>query len=210
MMDAAENVQFVAAYGTLRDPESVAKTLGNAARASFYAQLEGFSLEFNVPIEEVHVSALGIVAAEGSFVEVSLVEVSQDELLLLDKRETGAYQRVEVPKMSLSFCEAYMPETTRVWIYKPTAPSPASADFPVILSDLDVMLRARYRIDGERGMVQFLRSVRGLEMLINDRAKPLYPRALDYSDPQNLQLIDKIDNLLDRLIHTPEAKKKAQ
>lgn len=70
--------------------------------------------------------------------------------------------------------------------------SPGDASKPIVLSYLDAVLQGYLRAFGDGGAVRFMRSTTGWTVpVLNDRAAPKYPRAVQLSDDDR-RIIDHL------------------
>lgn len=112
-----------------------------------------------------------------------IVALERDDLPELDAREAG-YERLELAS-SLFVLSADCPPTDTVHVYRSLCSTPADQQHPVLRSYVDCVLagyQARY---GSEGLNHFVSTTDGWpDTLRDDRAQPLYPRAVAIDEGQ--------------------------
>lgn len=162
---------YVFGYGSIINLKSANKT--TKAKNLKPKTIFGFSREWNINIEGVNQTALGIIKKKGSKCNGVLVEV--DDLKEMDKREIG-YNRVLVED--------------NIWVYIPKKTNKATKDYPIVQSYVDVVLEGCFKISNDFAK-EFIDTTNGWKYLVNDRENPKYPRA-----EKNLIFKKEIDFLL--------------
>ena len=91
-------------YGTLRDPKTQLEVFGRIA------EMHSDKLpNFIKQTVEINNNLYPIAAkSKGNFIEGKVIEATPEELLLIDKYETSAYERVEV----------HLASEKKAWVYR--------------------------------------------------------------------------------------------
>lgn len=142
-------------------------------------------------------TALNVVPQQDAEICAVLVEESLENLPSLDLRESG-YERVSLPEGQIQPIAAdhgveWSPDQL-FYIYQATAAHYhfADADYPILQSYVDVVMSGVIRKFTVEGAAEFVRTCAGFDRPIyNDRAAPIYPRALSLS-AEELGVIDAI------------------
>jgi hypothetical protein len=125
------------------------------------------------------VAFLTVTRAPGSFISGLIAEVPGGDWAALDARE-HAYDRVR-----LAEAEADDASMLDLHLYEASAhhTAPASLRHPVLLSYLDTVIGGYLAEFGEAGAEAFFDTTDGWDApILDDRARPLYPRAQAPSD----------------------------
>lgn len=163
--------------------------------------LSGFQREWSFRNEHgyARITALNVTPkAESSIAAVLAVE-PMHALHSLDEREMG-YNRTLIDTSLITAVH----ETDAAWVdemrerplyiyqAKPENHHLANEDYPILQSYLDVVMDGLIRTFSLTEAARFVREAVGMDRtIINDRAAPIYPRALNY-EPSRLREIDEI------------------
>ena len=128
-------------------------------------------------------SVLTVEPAPAVDIEGVLVPISLTDLPHLDRREKGYERR----SLELS-CDA-----ESVSVYVSCNALPASEQYPLLQSYVDCVLAGYLAVFGWDGVARFFATTQGWEApIINDRMKPLYPRAVKIDDATQREFDDRI------------------
>jgi len=180
---------WIFGYGSLINRASVRHTLADEAIGEVVpGRISGWRRSWSNRVVARGRTGLGAcVEAEGRINGVA-IELLDPDFAALDLREAG-YMRERVKDQTLVDGE--------LWLYTKPDGMPASAEFPVAVSYLEVVLSGCLAL-GREFAVEFLTETPGLTALMNDRAAPVYPRRV----PLAADEIAAIDDLL--FTHLPE------
>ena len=180
---------WIFGYGSLINRASLRHTLTDERVGEIVpGRLSGWRRSWSNRVVARRRTGLGArLEAQGRINGVA-IELLDDDFSALDARESG-YVRELVAKQDLVDGE--------LWLYTKADGMPASRDFPVALSYLEVVL-VGCLVLGRDFAVEFLTQTPGLVALMNDRAAPVYPRRVPLSAEQTAE----IDDLL--FTHLPE------
>lgn len=136
------------------------------------------------------IAFLTAVPDANSTIEGLSAAVPNDDWAALDEREY-AYQRVPLVDQA----------QTAIYAIAPDAHDAGSAQFPILLSYLDVVVQGYLAEFGEAGAALFFATTHGWDTpILNDRADPLYPRHQRLSADQTAFVDESIYALGCRLI----------
>jgi len=125
---------------------------------------------------------------EGSYIDGLIAAVPGADWAALDQRETG-YDRV--PLATGISHEADTAGEIAVYHIPADKHGPADGQRPILLSYLDVVVQGYMQVFGEEGGQHFFDTTAGWDgPILNDRAKPLYPRA-QLLTPQETSFVDR-------------------
>ena len=212
---------WVFGYGSLISARSRARSGASGQYVSVLAKglsrswsarvdLEGSGLCVNDSIKGTTAVSVRVVEDLGVVCNGVAVEVNEAELRKLDARESG-YQRVRLPTEHLApfgdpSLPSPLPPGEKVWVYVSDTDDPATPDFPLIQSYIDVILLGAAEISA-RFVERFVATTAGWGgadgdgdgsggCWLDDRAKPGYVRA----DEKALERASEFDGLLRRLV----------
>lgn len=142
-------------------------------------------------------TALNVVQQDDAQMCAVLVEESLDSLPSLDLRESG-YDRLSLRQTQIepivSSQEVTWTQDQDFFIYQSKVVNHhlADEDYPILQSYVDVVISGILSHFSSETAVEFVRSCGGFDRPIyNDRAEPIYPRALSLST-EELGMIDAI------------------
>jgi hypothetical protein len=182
-------INYVFGYGSLINPESRART--GYTGTTTPVLVGGFQRAWNFVYPESQMTALGVIPQEKATTNGVLVAISEAELPLFDKRESG-YKRVVVRRADITGLNGEQVPDGTFWLYVPTNPGFPSIDCPIAQSYVDVVLKGCLEL-GERFAAQFVRTTTNWEYpWIDDRSAPRYVRAMQTVPPHVSMKIDKI------------------
>jgi len=201
---------YVFGYGTLISSESRAYTVGEGTGKEILipVRVSGIERAWNLQITRLgkdyqgvshgNGTILGIVENDSAVCNGILIEVSQDALRELDKRE-AEYNRVEVLLSKITILtDQTFPSDASIWVYFPKdLPSPVNDEYPLIQSYIDVILTGCLIEYGEEFAIELIQSTTGWDggSWIDDRYCPRYTRLL-----QDTSCLSEIDALLERYV----------
>lgn len=138
------------------------------------------------------VAFLSAVPCTDTDIDGLIAHVPNDDWEALDQRE-WAYDRIKVTE------QVSHPVTRALDIAVYSVPerhhATSEADYPILLSYLDVVLQGYLHEFGETGVTRFMQTTSGWETLIlNDRAQPVYPRAQPIPDEQRAYVDEILRN----------------
>jgi len=164
---------FIVGYGSLISGTSRAKT-GETGRV-WPIKIAGFERHWSIMTSAFGMSSVAVIPKKGAYCNGVLIEISEAEIPVFDLREQG-YKRAEIDTSQLSaYQEEALPNGT-VWIYHSDDITPPTAECPITLSYVDVILAGCIE-QGDAFVGDFLQYTRGWETpLLNDRQQPRYPR----------------------------------
>lgn len=118
-------------------------------------------------------AVLSVTQSEGAKIDGLIAQVPNGDWAALDKRETR-YVRHKLPDDSAIYqvMENIVPDSA-----------------PILRSYLDVVIQGFHDHFGEDGVARFFQSTTNWQTIADDRAAPLYPRAITV-DPQITALVD--------------------
>jgi len=132
-------------------------------------------------------TSLSVQPASGQAIDGVLVSLAPEQLPDLDKREAG-YERLSLPATSFSASVKLNIDTVYVYRSLPTNRCVASHDYPILQSYIDCVAAGYDERFGRDGLKLMLQSTIGWENpILNDRAKPLYPRSVTLSSERLAQ-----------------------
>ena len=175
---------FVYGYGSLINRGSLTHTLDAEGLGEIVTgRVQGFQRAWSNRSTVRRRTGLGVRRHASACVNGVAIEVSAEQLQALDIRETG-YERVVVEAQDLV--------DGTLWIYtKPNGERPTE-ECPIALSYVDCVLAGCLE-KGKAFAVEFMRTTGWWTTpLMNDRAKPQYPRRT----PMTTATVAQIDALL--------------
>jgi cation transport protein ChaC len=146
-----------------------------------------------VPLKQAKICALTISPDSNTSIEGILLKVDKETELSLNKREIGYDKTIlngidlinQCANVQLNNDDAitYTSSTsTKAW---------ASKEAPILLSYIDVVAKGYYDVFGKQGVIEFFNTTQGWHLpILNDRKKPIYPRATTH-DKKFLDFIDQ-------------------
>ena len=173
-------------YGSLINSDSRRRTTGSGEARP--VRVRGWRRAWNVVSTATGVTYLGVVRVEHAVRNGVLFEVSPEQLIEFDARESG-YTRRAIP--SGDWIDA-VPRSISddAHVYVPDAPGTPTPSCPIVQSYVDVVLAGCLELGNEFAR-EFVASTDSWDLpWINDRDAPRYPRA-DASVPRA-----EIDSLL--------------
>ena len=182
-------MNWIFGYGSLINSDSRKKT-GNSGKV-IPVRITGLKRQWNVVIDEIKVTAVGVTLAKDSLCNGIVCQVDNEDLLKFDKREIPfGYSRIEIDKKNITPLLGFNLPKGIFWVYAANKPGKPSSESPIIQSYIDVILTGCLEYSE-----QFARNfVKNTEFWnypwINDRKNPRYPRALSNPD------VKKIDSIL--------------
>ena len=124
------------------------------------------------------VCALTVVPKQDTVVQGVFISCSQTELEILDKREIG-YRREVLAASEVGVYSGDNPSTVYIYSSTPKVYRSGSLEYPIWLSYVESVLFGYLRVFGHDGIDRFIESTGGWDApIVDDRSKPLYPRAL--------------------------------
>lgn len=121
---------------------------------------------------------------EPNYIDGVIARVRLSELPMLDERESG-YDRVILPASDLTLPESCSASEIHVYVSDAAHSGPANGDYPILQSYIDCVLAGYCDLFGRTGMQHFVDSTLGWQgTILNDRDRPLYPRAVQLSSNQ--------------------------
>jgi len=115
-----------------------------------------------------------------------VVLMDESELPALDKRESG-YFRQSVPISHFDIETDLGVSDIAIYQSLPENFQSATEQFPILQSYVDCVMAGYSRLFGEQGLQAFMGSTKGWDgAFLNERHKPLYPRAISLSAEQVL------------------------
>lgn len=143
------------------------------------------------------ITALTIGKQPNMQVDGIYIALSGEELSEMDQREIG-YRRIILDRSSFAMqtrsglCEDTIPRQVQTYVSTGKTRRWASDKAPILQSYIDYVAAGFYKFYGWRGLVRFFRSTQGWSLpILNDRAAPLYPRAVKLS-PELLSFVDDL------------------
>jgi hypothetical protein len=136
-----------------------------------------------------------------SAIDGVVIAQPKDSLPALDKRE-GQYTRHAVDDGALEWLDPRPNGWPAPFVYVGNAEHrrPGDADYPIMLSYLDVVIAGFLRTFGTSGADHFLRTTDDWHVpVLDDRAAPRYPRALSLSSSERY----RVDRCLEDLAVVP-------
>lgn len=180
---------WIFGYGSLINRASLRHTLADEAVGEVVpGRIGGWRRSWSNRVVARGRTGLGARSEARARINGVAIELLDPDFAALDAREAG-YVRQRVEEQTLVDGE--------LWLYTKADGAPASADFPVALSYLEVVLAGCLAL-GRDFAIEFLTETPGLTALMNDRAAPVYPRRV----PLTADETATIDNLL--CAHLPE------
>ena len=173
-----------------------------AHRADRPWQQSGHSNNFAGDFSGLGVSALTVKATPGSRIDGVLVPIAVADLAQLDAREAG-YDRLEIPASEFIVDTPLTVETVIMYVSGAERSGWANHDYPLIQSYIDCVLDGFNALFGADGVDRFMATTEHWTLpLYNDRAQPLYPRAIALTDDQHRQHDQRLDQYdLNRMNH---------
>lgn len=130
-----------------------------------------------------------------------IAAVPGDDWAALDLRE-GAYERLPATHQ-VSHTLGHQPEIA-VYSIPDGKHVALSADHPVLLSYIDVVVQGYLREFGEAGAARFFTTTEGWDMpVLDDRAAPVYPRHKHLTRMETAFVDDQLSALAVRIIKPP-------
>lgn len=168
-----KNRHFIFGYGSLINATSRAKT-GETGQV-WPVRITGYQRNWSVMSAEYGMSSVAVIPMKEAHCNGVLIEIDETEIPAFDERERG-YERSEVHVEQLcAYQEQSLPQG-KVWIYHSHEIAQPTAECPIALSYLDVILSGCLDL-GEAFVSDFLNLTKGWQHpLINDRKTPRYPR----------------------------------
>ena len=144
------------------------------------------------------VSFLTAVPDSSCEIDGLIAHVSNDDWAALDERE-HAYARVDAAHQ-VTHGLGNSASSIAIYAIESGHHFDPSFDHPILLSYLDVVIQGYLKEFGEAGAMRFFETTSGWEApLLNDRAKPLYPRHKTLTADE----LAFVDDALARLAVTP-------
>lgn len=164
---------FVFGYGSIinygtRTVESL--------REDMAVRVSGLSRGWFQRIESLSTTSLGVVERDGASCNGVLVEVSPELLAELDNREEDYVRETLDHKNIELLTDGKLEDETTVYVYKTTHPEPATEEFPIVQSYVDMVLYGCLA-HGEEFAEEFVKTTEFSDApLIDDADKPKHPR----------------------------------
>jgi hypothetical protein len=183
---------YLFGYGSLISKQSRHKTAETGAAVP--VTIQGFQRAWNLISRKMEITGVGVLPQKDSICNGILVEVEENQLPLIDKREMEGsdnnYERLEIYQDQI--IQGEILNKSKMWIYVVKQPLIPTLEYPIAQSYLDVILTGCLEY-GDFFANQFIQLTSGWEYhWINDRNCPRYERALSLSETQ----ASKIDKLL--------------
>jgi len=173
-------VHYIAGYGSLICAESRSRTgIGSPAVP---IEIEGIARRWSVPTPEWQATAVGAHVDDNATTSAIYFEVDAENLKRFDAREQG-YQRRLIPWEQVTIAADHgntteLPKKGNLWIYVGDSAHKPSKERPIMQSYLDVILNGCLAIS-ESFAERFMLTTQHWQQLVDDRANPQYPRALN-------------------------------
>jgi len=190
---------YLFGYGSLISKNSRSRT--GTTGMSYVVRVNGIKRAWNLNVNAVPTTAVGIVKAVGSACNGIIVEINESELPKFDEREGKEYKRIKLDLNSIEFLGNEKFDKGIVWAYAVKKPGVASEKYPIIQSYVDVIISGCLEVN-EDFAKEFVRTTYGWDYWINDRKEPRYIRHLNYPNEK------KIDKLLQECISKEFNKRK--
>lgn len=146
------------------------------------ARVRGWKRAWRATAERQIAYLTAIAAPDGVAIDGLTAPVPQGDWAALDAREQ-AYDRHDASQLITHLDTADgqgdpAPGRTAIYAIAPDRMGPPTADHPILLSYLDVVIQGYLRHFGPDGVARFVATTEGWDApVLNDRAAPLYPRA---------------------------------
>lgn len=175
-------------YGSLICADSRRRTgVGGPAQA---VEIEGIERRWSVPVPDYNGTAVGAHLNANSRCNGVIFIVDDDNLARFDERERG-YDRHRFDWSQVqSLDDQPLPTHLPIWAYVGDSSATPQPESPILQSYLDVILNGCLSY-GDAFTRRFLHSTSPWQHLHDDRAAPLYPRAM-----ADAQLAAQVDALL--------------
>lgn len=184
-MAMQEPIHFVFGYGSLIQSASRSFTL-RAETMAIRATLRGYQRVWGATVHASSMTAVTLVKQKGSKCNGVIFPVTRDQLMRLDRRESG-YDRVAVPVRELLIAREDLDHAgwnmpTEVEVYVARKVKLPNRDFPISQSYVDVILTGclqEFQKGGWDFAREFIRTTAGWgKYWVNDRRRPRYRRRL--------------------------------
>jgi hypothetical protein len=174
---------WIFGYGSLINRASLRHTLADAAVGEIVpGRIAGWRRSWSNRVAAARRTGLSVRPEPGACVNGVAIELLRPEFEALDRREAG-YLRQRIEAQTLVDGE--------LWLYTKPDAAMATAEFPIAVSYLDVVLSGCLAL-GRDFAVEFLTGTPGLVALMNDREAPVYPRRTPLAPAE----VARIDTLL--------------
>jgi len=132
-------MNWIFGYGSLINSDSRKKT-GNSGKV-IPVRITGLKRQWNVVIDEIKVTAVGVTLAKDSLCNGIVCQVDNEDLLKFDKREIPfGYSRIEIDKKNITPLLGFNLPKGIFWVYAANKPGKPSSESPIIQSYIDVIL----------------------------------------------------------------------
>jgi hypothetical protein len=189
--------QYIFGYGSLVESQSRARTWASALYASPVI-VKGIRRGWfdNTGSPGFAPTYLGAVPDAGHICNGVVFSITADGLVAYDKRESG-YKREKIPQANITMLDGSgAPPEGEIWFYASTNERPASPQFPIVQSYVDICLNGCMQIEATYPLAKakkyadmFIKTSLGWsEYWVNDR---IYPRRPFIYEP-NAYTIDQL------------------
>ena len=167
---------YIVGYGSLLSKESRART--GISGDALPVRINGISRGWNLAAPDYHMTAVGVMVDQGSYINANMFPVLENELENFDSREIG-YDRTKVNVDDIAMLLGGAVPYGNFWMYTGQKSSKPSISSPIAQSYIDVILDACLRGYNEDFAREFIKTTQLWEYpWVDDRNKPRYPRAI--------------------------------
>lgn len=165
---------------------------------TYPVKIKDFQRGWFLPIPKDETTALSLIRKNSCLTNGLLLEVSNIDIELMDKREKEhGYERVRIEFQDIEFINPNLEieDESVIWTYITHTPRFPTENNPITQSYVDVIVQGCIE-QGEDFASEFVNTTEGWDKpWINDREKPRYRRFLDDIDYRG------IDKILNRVIN---------
>jgi glutathione-specific gamma-glutamylcyclotransferase len=156
------------------------------------AELRNWAREWNHCVDTPfgRVCALTVSRSDFGRVQGVFIRSTRSEIIEVDDREIG-YVREAIPPSDIVTHKSSLPPELYIYRSEERFRRGASDEYPLWLSYVDCVIVGYLKVFGKGGVDTFIASTEGWRgPILDDRAKPLYPRAVRLSEEER-QFIDE-------------------
>ena len=180
-------MQFIFGYGSLICADSRSRT--GVSGPAHPIEIQGISRRWSLHSPEWPATALSAHIHEDAICNGVYFPVDEKNLALFDQREMG-YDRIKIEwEQVKAVSNQELPRSSTLWAYVGKQTGEPLPEKPIMQSYLDVILNGCLDY-GSEFAASFTRQTEQWQHLVDDRARPMYPRPL--KSHENLNHIDQI------------------